>query len=99
MEYKVLLNQNEEGKYLATVPALPGCVSQGTTEDEAIANIFQELTALLSKTKVVTIDVPVPETDSQSHPWLKNFGVFKGDAAFNQMMRRVYEKRSGEYPE
>ena len=99
MEYKILLNQNPEGKYVATVPALPGCVSQGTTENEAIAHIFQKITVLLSKTKIVTIDVPVPEENSQPHPWLKNFGIFKDDPAFDQMMRKVYKKRSGESPE
>ena len=63
MEYKILLNQNQEGKYVATVPALPGCVGQGMTEDEAIANISQEITALFSRTKIVTVDIPTPEAD------------------------------------
>ena len=99
MEYKVLLNQNQEGKYIATAPTLPGYVGQGDTEEEAVANISQKVTALLSKTKVVTIDVPVPDADVQSHPWLRNFGLFKDDPAFGQMMRQVYKKRSGDYPE
>jgi predicted RNase H-like HicB family nuclease len=99
MEYKVLLNQNQEGKYVATAPALPGYIGQGDTEEEAVTNIFQKVTALLSKTKVVTIDVPIPDVDVQSHPWLRNFGLFKDEPAFDQMMRRVYKKRSGDYPE
>ncbi len=100
MEYKVLLHQNQEGTYVAIVPALPGCMGQGKTEEEAIANILQEVTAWLKKTKIVAIDVPVPpEVDSQSHPWLKNFGIFKDDSAFDQMMRQIYKKRSGEYPD
>jgi predicted RNase H-like HicB family nuclease len=36
--YRVALRQSEEG-YSVSCPGLPGCWSQGATEDEAIANI------------------------------------------------------------
>jgi len=35
----VLLSQDEDGIWIAEVPSLPGCNSQGDTRDEAIANI------------------------------------------------------------
>jgi predicted RNase H-like HicB family nuclease len=38
MKFKVALRQSEEG-YSVSVPGLPGCVSQGETEEEALANI------------------------------------------------------------
>ena len=38
MFYKVVLQKSEEG-YSISCPALPGCWSQGETEDEAIENI------------------------------------------------------------
>ena len=38
MKFKVALHQSEEG-YSVSVPGLPGCVSQGETEEEALANI------------------------------------------------------------
>ena len=38
MFYKVVLQKSEEG-YSVSCPALPGCWSQGETEDEAIENI------------------------------------------------------------
>jgi predicted RNase H-like HicB family nuclease len=38
MKYKVALQQSEEG-FSVWVPGLPGCVSQGDTEEEALANI------------------------------------------------------------
>jgi predicted RNase H-like HicB family nuclease len=38
MKYKILLGQTEEG-YSVSCPGLPGCWSQGRTEDEAIENI------------------------------------------------------------
>lgn len=38
MKYKIRLEQTEEG-YSVSCPGLPGCWSQGQTEDEAIENI------------------------------------------------------------
>jgi len=38
MTYKVALQQSEEG-FSVWVPGLPGCVSQGATEEEALTNI------------------------------------------------------------
>lgn len=38
MKYKVVLHHSEEG-FAVWVPGLPGCVSQGDTEKEALENI------------------------------------------------------------
>jgi predicted RNase H-like HicB family nuclease len=38
MKYKIALHKTDEG-YSVSVPGLPGCWSQGATEEEAIANI------------------------------------------------------------
>ena len=39
MELKVLVRKGEAGYYVARVPALKGCWSQGTTREEAVANV------------------------------------------------------------
>jgi predicted RNase H-like HicB family nuclease len=39
MKLNILVEQDEAGYYVAEVPALPGCLSQGKTREEAIANI------------------------------------------------------------
>ncbi len=38
MKYRVALHESDEG-FSVWVPGLPGCVSQGETEEEALANI------------------------------------------------------------
>ena len=38
MKYRIVLHKSEEG-YSVSVPGLPGCWSQGATEDEALENI------------------------------------------------------------
>ncbi len=47
MKYTVVLQASEEG-YAVSCPALPGCWSQGETEDEAIANIKDAIEEYLS---------------------------------------------------
>jgi len=39
MEYQVVLIPAEEGGFTVIAPALPGCTSEGDTEEEALANI------------------------------------------------------------
>ncbi len=38
MRYKIALHQSDEG-FAVSVPGMPGCWSQGTTESEALKNI------------------------------------------------------------
>lgn len=47
MNIKVLVHDAEEGGFWAEVPALPGCVSQGETMDELIANIREAIAGWL----------------------------------------------------
>lgn len=43
MKRRVLLYPGEDGYIVAEVPSLPGCVSQGKTRDEALANIREAI--------------------------------------------------------
>ena len=45
VKIKVVLEPSEEGGYTAYVPSLPGCISEGETVEDALANI-QEAVAL-----------------------------------------------------
>ncbi len=47
MKFKVVLEEAEEGGYIAYVPSLPGCVSQGETREEAIENIKEAIEVYL----------------------------------------------------
>ena len=43
MKLHVTIEQDEAGYYVTEVPALPGCLSQGKTYEEAIANIKEAI--------------------------------------------------------
>lgn len=41
MKYRVVVEQDEDGLFVAEVPSLPGCISQGGTRDEALRNVHE----------------------------------------------------------
>ena len=43
MNFKVVIQQDEDNWYIATIPSLPGCISQGKTEEEALENIREAI--------------------------------------------------------
>ena len=47
MKFVVVLDRDEDGAWIAECPAIPGCVSQGGTRDEALANIAEAIAACL----------------------------------------------------
>ena len=58
MKYRVIIQQDEDGMYVAEVPTLPGCTSQGATRVEALANIREAIEAYLESLK--DHDEPIP---------------------------------------
>jgi len=63
MRYRVLIEQDEDGAYVAEVPALPGCISQGRTRSEAVENIKEAIAAYLESLEAHGEPVPPPITE------------------------------------
>ncbi len=47
MRFKIVLEPSDEGGFTVYVPALPGCISEGGTRDEAVRNIEEAITLYL----------------------------------------------------
>ncbi len=60
MKYRVVIETDEDGVFVAEVPALPGCLSQGRTRAEAIANIREAIAAYLESLKIHSEPTPPP---------------------------------------
>lgn len=58
MKLRVIINQDEDGAFIATCPSLPGCVSQGDTRADALASIRDAVGGYLASLK--KHDEPVP---------------------------------------
>lgn len=60
MKYRVLIEQDEDGAFVATCPALPGCVSQGRTRGEAKQNITEAIQGYLESLRKHDEPIPPP---------------------------------------
>jgi antitoxin HicB len=49
LDFKVLLEPDEDGGYVVVCPSLPGCYSQGDTAEEALANIREAIELCLEE--------------------------------------------------
>ncbi len=58
---QVIIRSGEDGYWVAECPSLPGCVSQGKTREEAIANIREAIQGYIAALEQDGLIVP-PET-------------------------------------
>ena len=65
MKYKIALQHSKEG-YSVSVPGLPGCWSQGQTEEEALDNIQIAIQEYLAARDELLKDATVREVDVAS---------------------------------
>lgn len=47
MKLQVILEPSEEGGFTVSVPSLPGCISEGDSREEALANIKEAIALYL----------------------------------------------------
>lgn len=47
MRFTVTIDRDEDGAWVAECPSIPGCVSQGETKEEALANVREAIAACL----------------------------------------------------
>lgn len=60
MKFRVIIEQDEDGIYVAECSSLPGCVSQGKTRVEALDNIKEAIAGYLESLK--KHNEPIPPT-------------------------------------
>jgi predicted RNase H-like HicB family nuclease len=47
VKFRIIVEPDEDGVFVATVPSLPGCVSQGATRDQAVRNVREAIQGYL----------------------------------------------------
>lgn len=60
MKYRILIEQDENGVFVAHCPSLPGCVSQGGTRREALVNIQDAIQGYIASLKKHGDPIPPP---------------------------------------
>lgn len=63
MRYRIIIDQDEDGVFVAECPALHGCISQGSTREEALANIRDAIRGYLES--LSKHEEPIPPSISE----------------------------------
>lgn len=64
MKYRVIIEQDEDGMFVAEVPSLPGGISQGKTRAEALRNIQETIEVYIESLKAHNEPIP-PSIDEK----------------------------------
>jgi len=64
MKFRIQIEPDEDGVFIATVPSLPGCISQGATRDEALANVREAIAGYLESLREHGEPIP-PSIDEE----------------------------------
>ena len=59
MKYRILIEQDEDGVFVAECPSLPGCISEGKTRNEALLNIKDAIKGYIESLKKHKEAVPL----------------------------------------
>ena len=60
MRYRVIIEQDEDGIFVAEVPSLPGCVTQGSSRAEAVSNAREAIAGYLESLESHGDPIPPP---------------------------------------
>ena len=63
IKFRVHIEQDEDGVFVAEVPTLPGCISQGPTRDEALANVQEAMELYIASLEAHGDQIPPAITE------------------------------------
>ena len=69
LQFKVIIEQDEDGRFVASVPSVPGCYAEGKTYEEAIISVREALELSLEvakKNKEYRDKITFPDTEKKS---------------------------------
>lgn len=61
---QVIIYSGEDGYFIAECPSLPGCISQGQTKEEAVANIKEAIDGYIAALKEDNLPIPNENFDA-----------------------------------
>ena len=89
--YAVVIQEQADGQYQATVPLLPGVTRVGQTRAATLQAIREAIVAARAGIEVVYVDIE--ESAAPSNPWLATAGLFADDPTLEPMLGDIYAER------
>lgn len=86
----VLIAEQSEGGYQATVLGWSDCQGSGLTKEEAIANLNQALITRLETTEIASLQIVNPNAE---HPWMKFAGMHEENPLFDEVLASIETDR------
>jgi|GEM_PF-1199244 len=71
MKFKLIVEQDNDGNFVAVCPMISGCISQGKSKDEAIKNIHNAIKGFMKYAR--TYSKPFPPKNDENIDTVKNF--------------------------
>ncbi|WP_254566986.1 type II toxin-antitoxin system HicB family antitoxin [Oscillatoria sp. HE19RPO] len=90
INFTVLIAEQAEGGYQATVLGWPDCQGSGLTKEEAIANLNQALNTRLETTEIASLQIVNPNAE---HPWMKLAGMHEENPLFDEVLASIETDR------
>ncbi|MBE9214504.1 type II toxin-antitoxin system HicB family antitoxin [Plectonema cf. radiosum LEGE 06105] len=91
LTYGVLIEQEQDGQFSASVLGLSDYKSLGKTEDEAVSKLQQILQERLKNSKILTLEIEsTPDEDS----WKNIFGMHKDNPLFDEVLAEIEAERA-----
>lgn len=95
MIYTIILTENKNGNFKATVPNFPDCIVEAETRSKALNNIRNAIVKLIGHSEIIQLDVPVEPNIIGAYrdtPW-ELFGAFKNDPMWGKVFDRIEYER------
>lgn len=95
MKYTVILTEEANGNFYATVPGLPDCQVEAPTRREVLHTLRERISMIVSRSEILQLDIPTaPKAiDVQRQtPW-EWFGKFHGDQSWGQLFDEIEEQK------
>ncbi len=90
MTYLVVLDQHESG-FKASVPALPGCSVEAPTRELAIDAVREAIGERLAHSEIVTVEAP--PGSGAANPWLRDAGILAGHPVWKLFQEGIHIAR------
>jgi predicted RNase H-like HicB family nuclease len=95
MKYALILTEKPGGGIRVSVPALPDCIVDAETRDEALHLAREAIAQVISRSEIVHVDVPQQPKSATlggEIPW-EWFGAAKEDVTWDALFEEIEERR------